>query len=238
MIPMAWISFRFLNLTGGLTSGLIGSTSGIEGAFGQEGEAIMFFIGSIIGFFLICLFPTHWVLIYHTENWLLVLAVTLPWILSSAIVSFLFAKKPRDGLYSGIVIGLFCFFIMSIIYFVLVGILNQFGLNGAMIINAVSGGLTDMPYLLATFTATMEGGVIGGVFGALIGSLKYKPEGYTKKKKKSKKELDEMVEPTFDTFASVVSNGPSTDFCDNCGAKLIPGDEFCTNCGTKMRIPA
>ncbi|MFX1257189.1 MAG: zinc ribbon domain-containing protein [Promethearchaeota archaeon] len=230
MLPMGWISFRFLNLTGGITKGLLQFSGSVE----EGGEVFLFFFGAFLGVIIVCLFPIHWVLIFRSNDLLLLLAIVLPWILASVIVCGLSAKSPKDGFFISLFIGIGYFALMTIFYIIISLLLARFG--GGRIIDAVTSGLTGMPFLLSAFLATMEGAGVAAVFGALIGSIKYKPGGSIKKEKKSKKEIKAMVEPTFtDTSESTIPSEITDDFCTNCGAKLLPGDEFCTNCGNKVK---
>ena len=107
------------------------------------------------------------------------------------------------------------------------------GLDAAGLLNNAIIGITDLPYFLAVLCAVWEGCLVGGMFAAFIGSLKYKPEGGSKKKKKSKSAAPEPTLDSMDTFGSKSSS--EADFCTNCGAKILDGDEFCTNCGAKKK---
>jgi hypothetical protein len=104
---------------------------------------------------------------------MLMLALVLPWIFCCSIMALLTARNPEEGIFTSIAIGLGLFIIMAAIYFVLAVVLARFG--GGALLNNASIGLTELPFLLATFLATMEGAGIGAVFAALIGSLKYEP---------------------------------------------------------------
>ena len=234
LIPMSWISFRFLNLTEGLTGGLLenidDALSTITGRFGSGlGVAIEIFAGAFIGLALVLIFPIHWCIYYHPEDIGLVVAVTVPWILCCVIASGLFAHTPRGGIHTSLAIGIGYAIILSIGYIVLVVALPM----GSAILDGLLLGLTDLPYLVAILTSILEGCLVGAVFGAFIGSLKYKPAGAKGKKGKSKgkKEITEMSEANKAIESSLVSTATK---CTNCGAKLVSDDLFCTNCGAKM----
>jgi len=126
-----------------------------------------------------------------------------------------------------------------LIYFLIPVIVNVFtgglGIGSliAGIFDGLAAGLTDLPYALAVFTAILEGSLVGAVFGGFIGSLKYKAEGAAAKPKKVKTKGKDFIEPTLGVSESEIIS--KTDFCKNCGAKLVPGDDFCTNCGAKIK---
>lgn len=231
-IPMAYISFRFLNLTEGVTGGLIqnfddalGSLSGILGIGG-------FFIdligGSLIGVALVFLFPIHWSIYYRPDDIALILAVTLPWILCCVITCGLFARSPKQGIHTSLAIGIGYAIILTVIYLVLI---IAFPL-GAAILDGILLGLTDLPYLLAALTSVLEGCLVGTVFGGFVGSLKYKPEGAKGKKVRSKRkeEISELSEESKAIERAVFAE---ETVCSNCGDKLTTDDLFCTNCGAK-----
>ena len=238
LLPMAWISFQFLDLTGEITGGLIVNASALTNAIGSligggAGALVGILIGAFLGLFLICIFPIHWALINNPNDIMLLLAIVLPWILCCAITSGLFAHTPRGGLHTSLAIGIGYMIVFLGVYFVLRLVLGPF----AGLIDSLFSGLTDMPYVLAVISATMEGAVVGGVFGAFVGSLKYEPQGgsdSSKKSKKSKKSSSTKPEPTLDSFGSYGSSAKD-DFCTNCGAKFTGADEFCTNCGAKRK---
>lgn len=237
LIPMAWISFSFLDLTSAVTGGLItdlGTALNSLGAFlGPLGSFIGIVGGAVIGLALIFLFPIHWCLFYRPDDVMLLIAVMLPWILCCTITSAISAHSPRGGIHTSLAIGIGYMIPALLIYFLIPVIINAFtggmGMGSliAGIFDGLAAGLTDLPYALAVFTAILEGSLVGAVFGGFIGSLKYKPEGGKSKPKvkKSKAKGEETREPTLGDIES--------DFCINCGAKLTPGDEFCTNCGSR-----
>ena len=233
LIPMAYISFRFLNLGEGITGGLIqniddalgGISSLIGGGFGV---LIEIFGGMLIGVALIFLFPLHWNIFYRPEDIGLLLAVTLPWILCCVITSGLFARSPKQGVHTSLAIGIGYAIILTVIYLVLsiASPLITVILDGVLI------GLTDLPYLGAVLTAIFEGCLVGAVFGGFVGSLKYKPKDAKEKKEKAKgkEEVSELSEESRAIESSVLAEASS---CSNCGAKITSDDLFCTNCGAK-----
>jgi len=230
LIPMAWISFRFLNLTEGLTGGLIENIDDALGIITDELGDIGLFVeilaGAFIGLGLIFLFPIHWCIFYRPENVMLIIAVTVPWILCCVITSGIFAHSPRGGIHSSLAIGIGYAFILSIAYLVLSLVIPL----GSAILDGVLIGLTDLPYLVAVLTAILEGCLVGAVFGGFIGSLKYKPGGIkgSKAKSKGKEEVTEISDVNRAIESSVMM-GKTT--CTNCGAKMTSDDLFCTNCG-------
>ena len=171
MIPMAYTTFYFFDLIALLTGGLIQNFFVLARTIG--GPLIGFFISAFVGIFLICLIPVHWALINQPDNVMLMLALILPWIFCCSVMALLTARNPEDGIFTSLAIGLGLFIIMAIFYFGLSFILARFG--GGAIIDSASIGLTELPFLLSAFLATMEGAGIGAVFAALIGSLKYEP---------------------------------------------------------------
>jgi len=232
LIPMAYISFRFLNLSEGITGGLIqniddalGSISSLIGAGGVFIEIIG---GALIGVALIFLFPIHWCIFYRPEDIGLILAVTLPWILCCVITSGIFARSPKQAVHTSLAIGIGYAIILIVIYFVLIFAIPL----GSVILDGILLGLTDLPYLLAVLTAVFEGCFVGAVFGGFVGSLKYKPEGAKGKKVKSrgKVEVSGLSEESRAIESSVLAEETS---CSNCGAKLTIDELFCTNCGAK-----
>ena len=242
LIPMAWISFSFLDLSGGITGGLIedlevalgGLSSVLPPSLAGLGTFISIVGGAFIGLILIFIFPIHWCLFYRPDDVLLIIAVIVPWILCCSITSALFAHSPRGGIHTSLAIGIGYMIPALLIYLIIPLILENFlpggGAIGTGILDGLATGLTDLPYALAVFTAILEGSLVGAVFGGFIGSLKYKPEGGAAKVKKKKVKSTSVAddEPTLEPSVS-------TDFCTNCGAKLTPGDDFCTNCGQKRK---
>jgi len=232
LLPMAWVSFYFLDLPSQITGGLIKNIAGIGEALPQGGNLIVFVIGAFLGLALICLFPIHWCLIYYPNDIMLLVAVILPWILCCSITAGLTAHTPRGGLHTSLAIGIGYMLLFLIGYGALGAAVSQVG--GAALIDGLLTGLTDMPFALAVITATMEGALVGGVFGAFVGSLKYNPGGKGSSKSSSKSFVPK-AEPTLDSFDIGKSSSESA-FCTNCGAKYTPGvDEFCTNCGAKIK---
>lgn len=226
LIPMAWLSFSFLDLTGSITGGLLTGLNTLFSSFGGTLGAILNFIAApLLGLLLIFLFPIHWALYYRPDDVMLLISLVLPWVLCCTITSAIFAHSPRGGLHTSIAIGIGYLIPMLLLYALIPLLLSTFGGAGLGlgIIDGLSTGLTDLPYLAAVSTAILEGSLVGSFFGAFVGSLKYKPEGGAEKVSKTKGTT--KTEPKFES---------SDDFCTNCGAKLAPGDEFCTNCGQKI----
>ena len=238
LIPMAWISFRFLNLTSLITGGLIENLEDALGVIseylgGGMGTFIEIIAGAFVGLALIFLFPIHWCIFYRPDDALLVIAVTVPWILCCAITSGLFAHSPRGGIHTSLAIGIGYAIPLSVIYFVLVALVPF----GPAILDGIISGLTDLPYIIAVLTAILEGCLVGAVFGGFVGSLKYKPEGGKKKKIKRVKTKEEegpieMFPPSQEIETTAPADSMDT-FCSNCGAKLKVDDMFCVNCGAK-----
>ncbi|MFW9864559.1 MAG: zinc ribbon domain-containing protein [Candidatus Thorarchaeota archaeon] len=229
LIPMSWISFRFLNLTEGVTGGLIVNFDDalgiITGTFGGFGLFFEILAGSVIGLALIFIFPVHWCIMYHPEDVLLILAVTLPWILTCMIISAIWAHSPRGGINSSLAVGIGYAMVLSVLYLILVFLIP----GGVLIVDGLFSGLTDLPYLLAILTSLLEGCLIGAIFGAFIGSLKYKPAGM-KGKSKGREKATEVSDVTRAIESAVMFEDA---VCANCGAKLVPDDLFCTKCGAK-----
>ena len=234
LIPMAYISFRFLNLTEGITGGLIqnidDALSAISSLVGGGGVGIAIEIigGIVLGVALIFIFPIHWCIFYRPEDIGLLLAVTLPWILCCVIICGLFAHSPKQAIHTSLAIGIGYAIILTIGYLVLVFALPL----GSALLDGLLLGLTDLPYLVAVLLAIFEGCLVGAVFGGFVGSLKYKPEGAKEKKAKSKEKVDvsELSEESRAIERSLFATKTS---CSNCGAKLTGDDLFCTNCGAK-----
>jgi len=227
LIPMAWISFSFLHLSESVTGDLIlnldeAITSLATLLLPKVGPILSFIASAFLGLFMILIFPIHWCIFYKPNDVMLIIAVVLPWILTCTITSAIFAHSPRGGIHTSLAIGIGYLIPAVVIYIVL----SFIPIIGGVVDGAVSG-LTDLPYLLAVFTAILEGCLVGAVFGGFIGSLKYKPtEGTDQPKvKKSKSKTKEDYEPSLD----------SSVLCPNCKAKLAPGDEFCTNCGSAIK---
>jgi len=224
LIPMAWISFSFLHLTESVTGDLIlnldeAIISLATLLLPKVGPILSFIASAFLGLFMILLFPIHWCIFYKPNDLELLIAVVLPWILTCTITSAIFAHSPRGGIHTSLAIGIGYLIPAVVIYIVL----SFIPIIGGVVDGAVSG-LTDLPYLLAVFTAILEGCLVGAVFGGFIGSLKYKGTGQSKVKK-SKSKVEEGEEPSLD----------SSELCPNCNAKLIPGNEFCTNCGSAIK---
>ena len=233
LIPMAWISFSVLDLTGSITGGLITNLNtalGSLGSFmGPIGNILGIIGGAFMGLILIFLFPIHWCIFYRPDDVMLIISVILPWILCCTITSAISAHSPRGGIHTSLAIGIGYLIPALVIYFIL-PFIPVVGSVITGVIDGLTSGLTDLPYALAVGTSILEGSLVGAVFGGFIGSLKYKPEGGGSKAPKVKKSKSEKIssEPTLGGTET------GTDFCTNCGAKLTPDDDFCTNCGQKF----
>ncbi|MFW9969962.1 MAG: zinc ribbon domain-containing protein [Candidatus Odinarchaeota archaeon] len=236
-IPMAYISFRFLNLTEGVTGGLLENVDDALGMLstflGFGGIVLELIAGALIGVILVLLFPIHWCIMYRPDDIGLIIAVTIPWILTCVIASALFAHSPREAIHTSLSVGI-GYAIISVVLYIIIIVISQGW--GTTILDGLSSGLTDLPYLAAVLTAILEGCLVGTIFGAFIGSLRYKPGGPKGKKKRVKieKESPETTEMFPREKEEVESVSVATsDFCKNCGAKLTGDDLFCTNCGAK-----
>ncbi|MFX1420412.1 MAG: zinc ribbon domain-containing protein [Promethearchaeota archaeon] len=239
-VPISYISFRFLNLTEGVTGGLIvnidDAISSLTGFIGFGGFFIELLVGALIGVVLVFIFPIHWCIMYRPEDWLLIIAITFPWILSCVIASALFSHSPREAVHTSLSIGI-GYAILSVVLYIILAVVVPMGL-GTAILDGLMTGLTDLPFLLAVLTAILEGCLVGTVFGAFIGSLRYKPKGAKEKKKKVKVKVKEETAETTEIFPrEEVEEEPistsHSDYCTNCGTKLTADDLFCTNCGSK-----
>ncbi|MBD3196799.1 MAG: zinc-ribbon domain-containing protein [Candidatus Lokiarchaeota archaeon] len=234
LVPMAWISFTFLNLTGSVTGGLIEGLEDLLASIpGVLGMILSILGGMILGVLLIFLFPVHWALYYRPDDVMLIIALMTPWILTCTIASAISAHSPRGGLHTSLAIGIGYAIPTTILYFALGPIIGALtggggiGMTVTSLIDGLSLGLTDLPFLAAALLGIFEGCLVGAFFGAFIGSLKYKPEEQIAKTSGisySTSSKESTSEPTLSS---------SEDFCENCGAKLAPKDEFCTNCGAK-----
>ena len=230
LIPMAWISFRFLNLGEGVTGGLIQNIDDAVGIIrtlipGPFGVVIELLAGAVLGLALLLIFPIHWCITYRPDDIGLLIAVTVPWILCCVITSGIFARSPRGGIHTSLAIGIGYAIILVIIYFIALSI------GEGVILDGVMEGLTDLPYLLAVLTSVLEGTLVGAVFAGFIGSLKYRPGGKKGKKAKSKeKEVTKLSEENVAIEGTAFGQEIS---CVNCGAKLTTFDLFCINCGAK-----
>jgi hypothetical protein len=170
MIPTAYAIFYFFNLISLLTGGLIQNFS--AALSNTVGPIVAFFISAFLGIFLVCLIPIHWALIYHPNDIILMLALVLPWVICCSIMALLTARNLEEGVFTSIAIGL-GFFIMMVIIYVGASVLAR-AIGGAALIDGISIGLTDLPFVLAALLATMEGAGCGAAFAALVGSIKYK----------------------------------------------------------------
>jgi len=193
---------------------------------GFLGDILGLVAGAFLGLILILLFPIHWCIFYRPDDVMLIIAVVLPWILCCTITSAIFSHSPRGGIHTSLAIGI-GYLIPAMAIYLVIPIIPMVGPIIAGVVDGAVSGLTDLPYLLAVFTAILEGCLVGAVFGGFIGSLKYKPtEGTAQPKaKKSKGKTKEEQEPSLD----------SSELCPNCKAKLVSGNEFCTNCGSAIK---
>jgi hypothetical protein len=243
-VPMSYISFRFLNLTEGVTGGLLENVddalSSISALLGIGGIILELIAGMLIGVVLVLIFPIHWCIGYRPDDVGLIIAVALPWILTCVIASALFAKSPREAIHTSLSIGIGYAIIAIVLYIILVVLGSALGGGiGALIIGLLDGlmiGLTDLPFLLASLTAILEGCLVGTAFGAFIGSLRYKPEGSKGKKTRVKVKKTEEAEETTEMFPRETTEEQTvvaSTSCSNCGAKLTADDLFCKNCGAK-----
>jgi hypothetical protein len=239
-VPMSYISFRFLNLTEGVTGGLLENVddalSALSSLFGGFGIVLEFIAGMLIGVVLVLIFPIHWCIGYRPDDIGLIIAVVVPWILTCVIASALFARSPREAIHTSLSIGIGYAIIAIVLYIIL---MVPFGGLLAGLLDGLLIGLTDLPYLLASLTAILEGCLVGTAFGAFIGSLRYKPEGGKEKKKRvkvKKAKTEEGAEETTEMFPREALEEKSAAIaasCSNCGAKLTADDLFCKNCGAK-----
>ena len=232
LVLTSWISFSLLDLTGSITGGLITNLNSALGALGTLlpgiGTFLGFIAGAFLGLFMILLFPIHWCLFYRPDDVLLMISVILPWILTCSFIAAIGSHSPRGGLHSSLAVGI-GFIIISLILYFIIPMIPTVGPIIGGVIDGLSSGLTDLPFIFATLTAILEGSLIGGVFGAFIGSLKYKGAKEVKKKtSKAKKGRSEKIDEEEPTLGG-------SEFCTNCGAKVLPGNDFCTNCGAKMK---
>jgi hypothetical protein len=224
LLLTSYISFVFLDLTSGVTGGLIENLGDALSSLGSILPGIGGIIGILapmfLGLVLILIFPIHWCLMYRPDDVMLLISVTLPWILACSMICGINAKTPGKGIRTSLAIGIGYLTLALLLYFGL----SSIPIIGPIINGAVTG-LTDLPYVFAVSTAILEGCLVGAVFGGFIGSLKYKPTGAgsKQKSKKSKTKVEDDKEPTLGDSAH----------CTNCGAKLVADNDFCTNCGMK-----
>ena len=235
LIPMAWISFTFLDLTAAVSNGIfIDLGPALDAVLqnflpGALGAILPVLIGGLLGIVMLLFFPLHWALYYRPDDIVMAIAIILPWILVGTITSALFCKKAKQGFDTGLAVGLGYAIGVSILVLALDAFVGSgLGFSITEILNGLFTGLTELPFYGALFLSCIEGGLIGGIFGALIGSLKYKPGEEKVKGKKSKKAKTADSGAVFDepTLGSV-----SESICKNCGTALGKGDTFCPNCG-------
>jgi len=230
LLLTSYISFMFLDLTSAVTGGLVQNLGDALNSLGSLLPGIGGIIGILapmfLGLVLILIFPIHWCLVYRPDDVMLLIAVTLPWILACTMITLINAKTPGKGIRTSLAIGIGYLILALLLYFLLplIPVIGPF-IEG--ILDGLTLGLTDLPYIGAVSTAILEGCLVGAVFGAFIGALKYKPAGSSGKKKKSKSKetktkKEDDGEPSFDSA-----------HCTSCGAKLVAENDFCTNCGMK-----
>ncbi|MBD3230606.1 MAG: hypothetical protein GF329_20675, partial [Candidatus Lokiarchaeota archaeon] len=95
LIPMAWLSFSVLDLTGSITGGLLTGINELFGSFsGTIGTILNFIAAPLLGLLLIFLFPIHWALYYRPDDVMLLISLVLPWVLCCTITSAIFAHSP------------------------------------------------------------------------------------------------------------------------------------------------
>ena len=226
LIPMAWISSLALDLPSAVTGGLFTNINDAIATLGSLlpfGDILSFVASAFLGLILILLFPIHWCIFYRPDDVLLIVAVVLPWILCCTITSAIFAHSPRGGIHTSLAIGI-GYLIPAMAIYLVIPFIPMIGPIIAGVVDGAVSGLTDLPYLLAVFTAILEGCLVGAVFGGFIGSLKYKGTAQPIAKK-SKGKAEDVEEPSLD----------SSELCPNCKATLVPGNEFCTNCGSAIK---
>ncbi|MBD3350094.1 MAG: zinc-ribbon domain-containing protein [Candidatus Lokiarchaeota archaeon] len=254
LIPMAWISFQVLDLGAAITNGLVVDIADaldtiFEAAFSQfdvgGGEALIpILIEGSIGVVMLLFFPLHWSLYFRPDEIGFAFAIMLPWMLTGIVTSALFCKSAKKGFDSGMAVGVGYGIAVAVIPYALGGIVSallEVDIT-SVITNLADGlfsGMTGLPYAAAVLTSCLEGGLIGGIFGAFIGSLKYDPDDEDSGKK-AKKPSQEPMAGSVDyggaprtSSTQTISSG-ATEFCPNCGAKVMPGDPFCPNCGSKI----
>ncbi|MEJ2277645.1 MAG: hypothetical protein P8Y70_07835 [Candidatus Lokiarchaeota archaeon] len=220
LIPMAWLSFM-IGLTSAVTGGLITNLQTAFTSLGTLGTILQVVGGAFLGIIMIILFPIHWALIYRPNDVFLIFALILPWVLCCSITAAIFAHSPRGGLHTSLAIGIGYMVPSLLMYAIIPLLINNFapgfGGVGIAVLDGLSTGLTDLPYLLNVFLSILEGCLVGAVFGSFIGSLKYKPDAEAKKTKSSKKEKTVAITEK----AISTSNSTSSDFCVNCGALFL-----------------
>ena len=160
LIPMAWISFSFLDLTSSVTGGLITNLNdaiasiGILLGMGAVGDILSLVAGAFLGLILILLFPIHWCIFYRPDDVLLLISVILPWILCCTITSAIFSHSPRGGIHTSLAIGI-GYLIPAMAIYLVIPVIPVIGPLIAVVVDGAISGLTDLPYLLAVFTAIL-----------------------------------------------------------------------------------
>lgn len=252
LIPMAWLSFNVLDLGAAVTNGLLVDlgtaletifAAVIPSSFSWAVALIPILVEGTMGVTMLIFFPLHWALYYRPDEIGFAFAIIIPWILSGALTSALFCKTTKKGFDTGLAIGVGYAILVGAVPFALSGLINAIfhvSFDIMPLLDGVFSGMTDLPYVAAVLTSCLEGGLIGGIFGAFIGSIKYDPSQTKSKAPKGKKQPEPKVKSEkFGGSASTAqpkigARAGSTEFCPNCGAKIMVGDPFCPNCGTKV----
>lgn len=250
LIPTSWLAFEFLDLGAAITNGLflelgpaLSSLFGAIPGLGAASGVVSILTQGTLGVVSLIFFPLHWSLYYRPDEVAFAFAIILPWLLTGTLTSALFCKSAKQGFDTGLAVGLGYALGVGLFPLLIQAILEAAAGLSIDIIGVLDGifsGMTDLPYLLAVVTACVEGGIICGTFGAFIGSLKYDPEEMEEGKKDKKEKEPEPTVSASDWSASSDSSSDRLDspggseFCPNCGTKVLGGDAFCPNCGAKM----
>lgn len=250
LIPTSWLAFEFLDLGAAITNGLflelgpaLSSVFGAIPGLGGAAGLISVLTQGTLGVVSLIFFPLHWSLYYRPDEISFAIAIILPWLLTGTITSALFCKSAKQGFDSGLAVGLGYAIGIGLIPILVETIATAaigITIDITGVFDGIFTGMTDLPYVLAVLTSCLEGGFICGVFGAFIGSLKYDPEEMEGGKKEKKKKAPEPSVSKKDWSSSDDDTGDRMDtpggseFCPNCGTKVLGGDPFCPNCGAKM----